>query len=97
MFARIATTQSQPGRLDDLVRGLQEQTVPVLQGQKGFRGAFGMIDRTNGKAVAIALFETEEDERASFAAVAAARHQALQHAGVPDTTTVEVFELAVQV
>ena len=97
MYARIATTESQPGRLDDMVRGLREQTMPVLRAEKGFRGGFGLIDRTSGKAVAIALFETREDERASFAAVAEARRQALQRAGVPDTTTIEVFEVAVQV
>ncbi len=97
MFARIATTESQPERLDEMMRRLQEQTMPVLKDQKGFRGAFGMIDRTNGTAVAISLWETQEDEQASVAAVAQARAQALQQAGVTETTTIEVFEVAVQV
>ena len=60
MFARVATTQSQPERLEEIMRRLRDQTVPVLQAQKGFRGCYGMVDRESGKAVAISLWETEE-------------------------------------
>ena len=97
MYARIATTASQPDRLDDAMGRIREQTVPLLQDQKGFRGAYWLLDRETGKAVAISLWETHEDERASIAAIARSRNQALQQAGVPDTTTVEVFEVALQI
>ena len=96
MFARIATTQSQPDQYEEIIRRIREQTVPVLQAQKGFRGFYGMVDRKSGKALGMSLWETEADERASLAAVARSRDQALQQAGITETTTVEVFEVTVQ-
>src|SRR5262245_79847 len=57
MFARIATSQSQPEQVEEMIRRLREQTVPVMQGQEGFRGFYGLVDRKSGKALGISLWE----------------------------------------
>jgi heme-degrading monooxygenase HmoA len=71
--------------------------VPAAQQQKGFKGGFLLSDPNTGKGVSIALWETEDDMKASetsgylqeqivkFAAVLAA----------PPTT--EHFEVAIQI
>jgi heme-degrading monooxygenase HmoA len=96
MYARMATVYSQPDRLEEVVRNVLEQTVPVVRAQKGFRGFYLLVDRATGKGHGLSLWETEEDERASRSAVAGPRDQAAQQGGATQPPTLEFFEVVVQ-
>ena len=96
MYARLVTVQIQQGKVDEANNLYRDSVVPAAQQQKGFKGGFMLSDPNTGKGVSIALWETEDDMKASeksgylqeqiakFAAVLAA----------PPTT--EHFEVAVQ-
>jgi heme-degrading monooxygenase HmoA len=96
MYARLVTVQIQQGKVDEANKIYQDSVMPAAQQQNGFKGGYLLSDPNTGKNVSIALWETEDDMKASeksgylqeqiakFAAVLAA----------PPTT--EHFEVAVQ-
>jgi hypothetical protein len=96
MIARMATLQGSADRLDDGVRNYREQVVPTAQGQAGYKGALLLVDRKAVKAVSITLWECEQAQKASEAAVAQLRQQAAQEIGATQAPSVEIFEVAFQ-
>ncbi|MGM0403918.1 MAG: antibiotic biosynthesis monooxygenase family protein [Thermodesulfobacteriota bacterium] len=61
MYARAVNVQFQPGKMDEATRIVKDTIVPVLHGQKGFKGQFLLTQRDTGKAISINLWETEAD------------------------------------
>lgn len=61
MYARAVSIQFQPGKVDEASRIVQDSIVPVMKGQKGFKGQLLLIQRDTGKAMSINLWETEAD------------------------------------
>jgi len=64
MYARVITTQLQPGKADDATNLWREKIAPSLKQTKGFKGAYLFGDRNTGKGVTITLWETEADATA---------------------------------
>ena len=93
MHARVTTIQGQADRLDEGIRTFRDQTTPLVQGQPGFHGAYLLVDRQQGKALAISLWETQEAMQQSEQAVAQQRTQAAQQMG-GSTPTVDRYEVA---
>jgi len=48
-------------RIDEASKLFEESVVPLCKSQKGFKGAYFLIDRQTGKCVPITLWESEED------------------------------------
>ena len=92
MFARVTTGQSSPERLDEAVRYIQEQVVPVARQQRGFQGVYFLADRQTGKLLAVSLWESEEALRASEAAMEQSRSQSAQALGAT-MQSVERYEV----
>jgi len=67
MNAKVVTFQLKPGRQAEVVRLFEEFVVPGAKKQKGFKGGILLTDPNTGKATSIALWETEEDIKASEA------------------------------
>ena len=61
MFARQTTFQFKIDGLDKAIKIIKESIVPAAKSQKGYHGFYFMIDRKTGKAVAIVLWDSEED------------------------------------
>lgn len=61
MYARAVSIQFQPGKVDEAVRIVQNSIVPVIKGQKGFKGQLLFTQKETGKALSINLWETEAD------------------------------------
>ena len=77
MHARVSTIQGAPGKVDDVARQAQEQTLPQLQKLEGFKGFVVLGDRQSGKMLGVSFWESEEalhasDETASSVRSAAA-------------------------
>src|SRR4028118_1966398 len=68
MHARVSTIQGAPGKVDDVARHVQEQTLPQLQEMEGFKGFVALGDRQSGKLLGVAFWEDEEALRATAAA-----------------------------
>ena len=93
MFARVQTVHQPAEKLDALAKLANEQlaAAPELPGLRDF---YYLIDRENGKALVITLWETEADLRQLEANNASIREQVKEEARL-ESPTAEIFEVAV--
>lgn len=96
MFARVQTVHQSAEKLDELTEVGREQ-LPAAHDLPGFAGFYYLIDRANGKALVISLWETEQDLRRldAHATHAAARERTEAEAGVRMPPS-ETFEVSLQ-
>ena len=91
MFARVATFQSDPGRLDDTIEMVRKEvageTPDDLKGAKMLM----LIDRDSGKSIGITLFDSEEAMRRGDEALNSMTPGASER-----RTSVEFFEVPVE-
>lgn len=91
MFARIATFESDPAKLDDaiaMVRAEVEGDTPAgLEGAKMLM----LVNRESGKGVGITLFESEDAMRLGDEAL-----NGMNPGGTERRTSVEFFEVPVE-
>lgn len=96
MYARAVNIQFQSGKVDDASRIVSEAIVPVLKGQKGFRGQLLLAQRDTDKAISINLWDSEAD-LAAFEASPLYRELLGKLAGVlAGPPTSERYEVSVQ-
>ncbi len=94
MYARAWFVNAEPEKRDELVQALHNAVLPSARQQQGYKGYLALFDPGTGKAIAIALWETEADLKASEAI---AQAQAAQAARLFTSTPVrEVYEVLVQ-
>jgi heme-degrading monooxygenase HmoA len=65
MYARVVTSQLQPGKKDEWSTIISDSIVPALRQQKGFKGFIMLADTDSDKCIAYSMWETEADLRAS--------------------------------
>ncbi|MEE8604895.1 MAG: hypothetical protein V3S65_05940 [Candidatus Aminicenantaceae bacterium] len=65
MFARTTTIQLKIAFIDEALEIYKNSIVPAAQAQKGFVELKFLLDRNSGKAIAIAIWETEADAKAN--------------------------------
>jgi hypothetical protein len=91
VFARVATFQSDPGRLDDTVEMVRKEVAgETPEGLKGARMLM-LIDRESGKSVGITLFDSEEAMRRGDQAL-----NAMDPGSTERRQTVEFYEVPVE-
>ena len=95
MFARVTTLQAAPDKAEAGTRYIQDTVIPMIQKQAGFRGYLGLADRKTGKGMAVTLWDTEEQLRASESMAAQVRSQGGQILNVAQQPTVEVYEVPI--
>ncbi len=61
MFARMTTVQIKDGKIDEAIKIYKESVAPAAKSQRGYIGAYLLVDRKTGKGISIALWESEED------------------------------------
>jgi len=75
-FMRINSLQAAPDKLDDGIRFVREQVVPLLKQQTGFLATMMGVNRENGRVYVTSAWETETARQASDSAVREQRRQA---------------------
>jgi heme-degrading monooxygenase HmoA len=95
MVARVTRVEGSPDRLDDAVRLFREETLPAAQSQSGFGGGMLLADRSSGAALAVTLWETEENMRDSEQFANQQRSQVASTAGASSEPRVERYEVVV--
>lgn len=65
MFARSTSMQLKIAFIDDAIEVYKKSIVPAAQSQKGLVELNLLLDRNSGKAVSIAIWESEEDAKAN--------------------------------
>lgn len=91
MYARVATFESDPSKVEDAIAMVREtvegQAPPGLEGAKMLM----LVDRASGKGVGITLFEDEEAMRRGDKAL-----DAMNPGSSERRVSVEFFEVPVQ-
>jgi heme-degrading monooxygenase HmoA len=96
MFARVSIIQGKPEKVDEGIRHYREQVLSAARKMGGFKGAYLLVDRKNGKNLGITLWDTEKNMQASAAAANQLRSQAAENIAAPKPPVVEIYEVAVQ-
>ena len=65
MWARVATVQVKPGRMDELLKIYDETQRSVNQGMQGFQSARILTDRNANTVLGVTIWATENDAKAS--------------------------------
>ena len=60
MFARVSTYTGTSDEIDEAIRQVRENTVAKLKQLEGYKGAYFLVDRQNGKSLAVTHWESEE-------------------------------------
>jgi heme-degrading monooxygenase HmoA len=84
-----------PERIDATVRQFEEEALPRLERQPGFRGITVGVNHQTGQAVVLALWDTEADMSRSEELAAEAREQAVATAGPSRTPIVDHYDVAI--
>ena len=92
MYARVATFESDPARVDDAINMVRSQ-VEASNAPPGLEGAkmLMLVDRETGKGVGITLFESEDAMRRGDEALDAMNPGASER-----RVSVEFFEVPVE-
>ena len=91
MYARVATFESDPGKVDEAIAMVRAQvesgeTPPGLEGAKMLM----LVDRESGKGVGVTLFDSEEAMRRGDEAL-----NSMNPGGTERRVSVEFFEVPV--
>ena len=81
MFVRRTRVEFSPEKLEQTIQNYQQQLLPVMKQEAGFRGAVLLANRATGAAQSVTLWESEEAERASRPTGERLRAQAVQSSG----------------
>ncbi len=65
MFARVATYTGTSDQVVEAIRLVRENVLPRTEQLDGYKGAYFLVDRQNGKSLAVTLWESEEAMSAS--------------------------------
>ena len=95
MFARATRLEGSSDRLDEAIRQFRDQTLPAARQQDGFAGGMLLADRSSGAAMAVTLWETEENMLDSEQFASQQRSQVASAAGASGEPRVEHYEVAV--
>ena len=61
MFARVTFTQVDLNKFDETVGLYRDSVIPAAKSQNGYRGAYLLTDRKNGKGISITIWDSEGD------------------------------------
>jgi heme-degrading monooxygenase HmoA len=61
MYARVLTAQVQPDQLDNLIKAIMNSGLADAEAYPGFRGTYGLVDRSTGRGMLITLWESARD------------------------------------
>jgi heme-degrading monooxygenase HmoA len=65
MHARMSSLEGPPDQIDEGLRYVREQVLPLMQQQDGFRGFIALSHRQSGRVMGISFWESEEAMQAS--------------------------------
>ncbi|MDQ4002798.1 MAG: antibiotic biosynthesis monooxygenase [Actinomycetota bacterium] len=65
MHARMSILEGPPDQVDEGMRYIREQVLPLMRQQDGFEGFITLSDRQSGKVVGVSFWESEQAMQAS--------------------------------
>jgi heme-degrading monooxygenase HmoA len=61
MFARVTVVQTKSGKMDECIKLYRDGVVPAAKSQKGYKGAYLLVDGKTDKGISITVWDREED------------------------------------
>jgi heme-degrading monooxygenase HmoA len=61
VFARFTNVHIKPHKIDAAIILYERSVIPAAKKQKGYKGAYLMLDRNSGKGVSVTIWDSEED------------------------------------
>jgi len=61
MIARVTRYQIDVDRIDESIKNFEENVIPAVKLQKGYRNGYLLIDRKTGNSITIAFWDSEEN------------------------------------
>jgi hypothetical protein len=97
MFARVTQVQVSPERVDEGISAYERDVLKVARDADGYRESILLVDRSQGRAIGMTFWETEDNRAKADAILRDARENTLRAlgvdpAGVPDP---DLYEVAV--
>lgn len=92
MHARVSTIMGKPENIDQTVSHLDKA---MIGEEKGFEGAYVLVNRQTGKLLTFTLWDSKEDLEASASVANEIRNKAAGIAGA-QPASVEIYEVALQ-
>jgi heme-degrading monooxygenase HmoA len=97
-YARLGTTQIQPGKMAEFISVFRDSMVPPAQAQKGFKGVMVLANDDTSKSFGFSLWETEADARTMETSSAAFQAQADKVRDIiAEVPPIEYFEVSLHV
>jgi hypothetical protein len=87
MYAQLIEGGTTPERRTDMDRIVTDEMVPALEAEPGFAGALNLVDRGNGDALMIILWETDAQARRPLSDYGSAFLKALANVAAISTGT----------
>jgi hypothetical protein len=81
MFARVTVVEGPPGQFDKARQLITTHAAPRTRGLRGHRASYWLGDPKTGRVMAVALYNTEAELRASADTVAAWKEELIPQAG----------------
>ena len=92
MFVRQVTAHFKPDTFDLFNRRLENDVIPLLKKQKGFRDELSFFDKDNDEAVALSFWDTKQDaekyQRDIYPQISKKMEETIE--GTPEIRTFEV-------
>jgi hypothetical protein len=83
MYARVMSTDLPIHKIDVFVSAMRDQVIPRASKLPGFRGGYWLIDRENGRAMGVTLYEDEASLLSSLEAANRIREEVSRKVGLP--------------
>jgi hypothetical protein len=79
--ARVSRLEGDPRKIDEAMRRSQEEILPRARQFPGWKGAFGLVDYSQGRTLLITLWESDQAMRSSEEQADQLRKQSAEFAG----------------
>jgi heme-degrading monooxygenase HmoA len=96
MHATTNTLQVPPESIDAAVQGFRQNTMPALQNQEGFRGLYFLVNREEGKILAVTLWTSLDLQQQAFEATEKLRSGIQERSGAGVPPVFEHYEVALE-
>jgi len=94
MYVRVNDVSVEPARVDDLIRFVESEVLPVSKQQPGTSGLAMGVDRESGRCSIVSFWDDLDAVHASEANVSGLRDEAMRRFGATfDVTVHEVVEM----
>jgi heme-degrading monooxygenase HmoA len=94
VFARVSTYTGTSDQVDEAIRQVRENVLSTTERLEGYKGAYFLVDRQNGKSLTVTFWESEEAMRTSEEATNSLRSKVADALGT-QMVGVERYEVAV--